>query len=162
MDVHRRLETIESYSSEAAAAIEAEFAAAGPRIVLEKVRVGYDRFFQAMPAKHLAFFQGLKLYYETPDVVCVHAGVDPEGRPNHLQDPEVFTWGTGGFPEEYRGDQSVVYGHWGNSVEDETGWPWPRVLNNRTFGIDTISTGILTAMRFPDGKIFQSEKRDVH
>ena len=154
-------ETIESYSAKAAAAIQAEFEAAGPRLVLEKVRVGYERFFQEMPATHLAFFEGLSLYHETADVVCVHAGVDPQGSPNHLQDPEVFTWGAGGFPDEYRGEQAIVYGHWENSVEDETGWPWPRILSNRTFGIDTISKGVLTAMRFPDGKIFQSEKRDA-
>jgi serine/threonine protein phosphatase 1 len=152
-------ETIESYSSTAAAAIGAEFEAAGPRTVLEKVRVGYERFFQEMPAKHLAFFEGLELYHETEDVVCVHAGVDPRGGPNNLQDPEVFTWGTDGFPDKYRGERAVVYGHWENSVEDKEGWPWPRILDNRTFGIDTISKGVLTAMRFPDGKIFQSEKQ---
>jgi len=28
----------------------------------------------------------------------------------------------------------------------------------RTYGIDTIAKGVLTAMRFPDGKIFQSER----
>ena len=92
-------ETIESYSAEAAAAIKAEFEAAGPRIVLEKVQVEYERFFQKIPAAHLAFFGGLKLYEETEDVICVHAGVDPKGGPNHLQDPEVFTWGRSGFPE---------------------------------------------------------------
>jgi serine/threonine protein phosphatase 1 len=154
-------ETIESYSAKAAAAIQAEFEAAGPRLVLEKVRVGYERFFQEMPATHLAFFEGLSLYHETADVVCVHAGVGPQGSPNHLQDPEVFTWGAGGFPDEYRGTQAIVYGHWENSVEDEAGWPWPCILSNRTFGIDTISKGVLTAMRFPDGAIFQSEKRDA-
>ena len=53
-------ETIESYSSKAAAAIEAEFEAVGSRIVLDKIRVGYERFFQEMPATHLTFFEGPK------------------------------------------------------------------------------------------------------
>ena len=151
-------ETIASYSAQAAACIQAEFEAAGPRIVMETVRVGYEVFFDALPATHLAFFTGLKSYHETDDVICVHAGVDPRGGPMHLQDPEALIWGTKSFPNDYRGERSVVYGHWENSADDEAGWPWPRVLNNRTFGIDTISQGVLTAMRFPDGKIFQSRK----
>ena len=60
-----------------------------------------------------------------------------------------------GFPDEYQGEDSVVYGHWGAS-EDKDGWPLPCVKPNRTYGIDTIAKGVLTAMRFPDGKIFQS------
>lgn len=51
-----------------------------------------------------------------------------------------------------------MYGHWGNSVDDEKGWPLPCVRPNRTFGIDTIAKGVLTAMRFPDHKIFQSKR----
>jgi len=43
----------------------------------------------------------------------------PKGGPNQLQDPEVFTWGADGFPDEYRGEQAVVYGHWENSIEDK-------------------------------------------
>jgi len=151
-------ETIACYSAEAAARIQAEFEAAGPRIVLETIRVHYEVFFDAMPAAHLSFFANLKTYHETDDVICVHAGVDPGGGPLHLQDPEALVWGTPDFPDGYHGERSVVYGHWENSVEDDAGWPQPRVLSNRTFGIDTISRGVLTAMRFPDGKIFQSGK----
>jgi hypothetical protein len=29
---------------------------------------------------------------------------------------------------------------------------------NRTYGIDTIETGVLTAMRFPDLEVFQSRQ----
>jgi hypothetical protein len=29
---------------------------------------------------------------------------------------------------------------------------------NGTFGIDSVKTGVLTAMRFPDGAVFQSER----
>lgn len=149
-------ETIESYSPEAAAAITADFEAAGPRIVMEKVRVGYERFFDEIPATHLAFFESLKLYHETEDIICVHAGLDLDN-----PDAKVFTWGPDGFPDAYRGEQPVVYGHWDNSVDDETGWPRPRVLSNRTYGIDTISKGILTAMRFPDHKVFQTQRHQI-
>jgi hypothetical protein len=32
-------------------------------------------------------------------------------------------------------------------------------LDDGTYGINTIAKGVLTAMRFPDGKIFQSTKQ---
>ena len=73
-----------------------------------------------------------------------------------LQTADVLVWGTDDFPNEYRGARAVVYGHREDAVEDETGWPLPHIENNRTFGIDTISKGVLTAMRFPGGQIFQS------
>ena len=124
-------ETIASYSADAAAGIQAELEAAGPRLITDKLRVGYDLFFDVVPSTHLAFFTGLKLYHETEDVVCVHAGVDPRRGPIHLQDPEVLIWGMDGFPDDYRGKPSIVYGHWENSAEDEAGWPWPRILPYR-------------------------------
>jgi len=36
------------------------------------------------------------------------------------------------------------------------------VKSNRSYGIDTIAKGVLTAMRFPDGKIFQSERYQLN
>ena len=126
--------------------------------MLERFRLNYEAFFGAMPSVHLAFFTDLKPYYETDDVICVHGGVEPGERLMNLQDTEVLIWGTAGFPDDYRGARSVVYGHWDNAAVDDAGRPWPRILSNRTFGIDTISKGVLTAMRFPDGMIFQSEK----
>jgi hypothetical protein len=151
-------DTIVSYSRDAATRIQAELEAADPALVTDKIRIGYEAFFNCLPPNHLAFFTGLKLYYETDDVVCAHAGVDIHGRALHSQDPELLLWGGDGFPDKYRGERPVVYGHWENAVLDEGGRPRPRLLENRTFGIDTISKGVLTAMRFPDGEIFQSKK----
>jgi len=111
-----------------------------------------------LPADHLRFFQQLELFHRTPDVICVHAGIDLAGR-LVSEDPNIFTWGTGGFPDEYCGEESVVYGHWNDTGEDEDGLPRPCVRQNRTYGIDTIAKGVLTAMRFPDTKIFQSKRR---
>lgn len=154
-------ETIESYSLSAAEQISAEFAAAGPRIVTEKAPVNYGVFFDVLPAPHVEFFTNLQLYHETPEVICTHAGIDP--RQERLQDidPQVWVWGTERFPTLYQGERNVVYGHWDNSVDDVNGRPLPLRLGNRTFGIDTISKGILTAMRFPGEKIFQSRRSPV-
>jgi diadenosine tetraphosphatase ApaH/serine/threonine PP2A family protein phosphatase len=150
-------DTIESYSQHAARVLRSALEQAGIRLVTGKVSLPYHVFFDLMPPDHLKFFQQLDLFYRTPDVICVHAGVDLEGR-LASEDSNIFTWGTGGFPDEYRGEQPVVYGHWNNTGEDENGLPRPLVRQNRTYGIDTIAKGVLTAMRFPDTKIFQSKR----
>jgi diadenosine tetraphosphatase ApaH/serine/threonine PP2A family protein phosphatase len=112
-------------------------------------------FFDSVPRKHLDFLTSLTLYHQTADVVCVHGGV-LDDRPLHLQDPQTLIWGPDGFPDGYHGQEAVVYGHRDNSVPDEKGWPRPCLKANRTFGIDTISHGFLTAMSFPDLQVIQS------
>jgi hypothetical protein len=52
----------------------------------------------------------------------------------------------------------VVYGHNNHHEQDSGGWPIPYIRQEQTFGIDTISTGVLTAMRFPDKKVHQSRR----
>jgi len=150
--------TIESYSRDASAILDREIDRYGPRLITEKISLSYEVFFNAMPPEHLAFLERLETYHQTDDVVCVHGGVALDGRPVQLQDAQNLIWGPDGFPDQYRGRDAVVYGHWDNSVDDKGGWPWPCAKENRTFGIDTISKGVLTAMRFPDGKIFQSAR----
>jgi hypothetical protein len=151
-------ETIASYSEEAAISLRRQLEQAGMRLMTEKVRICYEVFFDLLPPAHLEFLKSLTLYCRSPEVVCVHGGVDLKGTPLHLQEPETLLWGPDGFPNGYCGSDAVVYGHWDNSVLDEAGWPCPRVGSNRTFGIDTISHGVLTAMRFPDGRMIQSGK----
>jgi serine/threonine protein phosphatase 1 len=149
--------TIRSYSTEAAAVLDREIKRLGPRLITEGLPLPYRAFFDSMPSSHLALLENLELYHRTEDVTCVHGGL-LGGVPLHLQDPQTLVLGPVDFPDGYHGQETVVYGHWNNAVEDESGWPWPCVKANRTFGIDTISRGVLTAMRFPDGKIFQSDR----
>ncbi len=149
-------ETIASYSVDAAVGLRQELERAGMRLVTERVRISYEVFFDLVPPEHLEFLKSLTLYHRTADVVCVHGGVGLKGSPLHLQDAETLIWGPDDFPDGYRGREAVVYGHWDNSVMDETGWPSPRLKANRTFGIDTISHGVLSAMSFPDGRVMQS------
>lgn len=151
-------DTIASYSAAAAAHLRAKIERLGPRLITEKAPLPYEAFFGVMPPSHLAFLEQLEAFHETDDVVCAHGGVDLQGRPLREQEREVLIWGPAGFPDAYRGEQPVVYGHRDNAVENSAGWPWPCILDNRTFGIDTISKGVLTAMRFPDGKVFQSAR----
>ncbi|MCI0658029.1 MAG: serine/threonine protein phosphatase [Acidobacteria bacterium] len=150
--------TIRSYSIDAAARIGSEIETAGPRLITEEIPLPYHLFFDSLPPAHLAFFEGLKPFHRTPDAVCVHGGLDPHAGRVERQDVECLIWGTDDFVEKYRGEDAIIYGHWNNAVLDWKRWPRPCITENRTFGIDTISHGVLTAIRLPDGKVFQSRR----
>ncbi len=149
------LETIRSYSEEAATTLTDAMGELGIRLFTDKVALPYEAFFDAIPLEHRSFFRELKPYYRAPDVVCVHGGLSLDGVLDPLDD-NVHVWGPLGFPENYEGKVPVVYGHRDNGVVDAAGSVRPCVGKNRTYGIDTISHGVLTAMRFPDKRVFQS------
>ncbi len=153
------LDTITSYSAPAAETLIARIADARLALYLEKTPLPYDVFFDAMPEAHRSFFHQLADYHETADCICVHGGVDLEPMPMDEQPARALRWGVDGFPQGYRGSKIVVYGHWNNAIL-ESGWPRPRILTS-SIGIDTIAFGVLTAVRLPDGAIFQSARYEV-
>lgn len=60
---------------------------------------------------HLAFLQGLPLAYSSGDVLCVHAGIDPDN-PASREEPVVL-WGRARFPETGPvPGLRVVHGHY--------------------------------------------------
>ena len=150
------LDTIRSYSPAAAEPLLAGIADAKVAIYLEKCALPYELFFDAIPEEHRLFFHQLVDYHETPDCVCVHAGLDTAVHALDEQTARDLRWGGDGFPEGYRGAKPVVYGHWNNALI-EAGWPRPRIIG-ATIGIDTISHGVLTAVRLPDREVFQSAR----
>jgi serine/threonine protein phosphatase 1 len=151
-------DTIASYSPEAAQRLRSEMENTGPALLTEQVRLPYNLFFDAIPQTHVEFFENLKLVYGSEDVLCVHGGLNPDVESLEAQRPRDIIWGCYGFPERYHGEQAVVYGHKNFHEVDERGWPMPHILDNATFGIDTISSGVLTAMRFPNRQISQSRR----
>jgi len=148
-------ETIASYSDQAADSIRAELARVGLKLFIEKVEIPYHHFFDAMPEDHLEFFLNLRLYHRWHDVICVHGGLDPKKGPVERQTREALLWGVDSFPQDYAGDELIVYGHWNDFVVDAGGTPKPKFTDSRAVCIDTISQGILTAMRFPDRQVIQ-------
>ena len=111
--------------------------------------------------KHIVCFsKGLVPYHQTADGICVHAGLDPRVPRLEDQSIEALLWGVNGFPDQYRGTETVVYGHWNNADVDPRGWPKPRIIGS-TIGLDTISHGVLTAVRLPDHRLFQSARYTV-
>jgi calcineurin-like phosphoesterase family protein len=153
-------DTIRSYSPDAARIIRDAQRAGGLGVYLERVPLPYDVFVDSMPQAHRTFFDNLWPYYRGADGICVHGGLDMRVVRVEDQDLHACIWGTAGFPEDYRGDDVVAYGHHNNAEVDGDGWPRPRIIGS-TIGLDTISHGVLTAMRLSDRRVFQSARYDV-
>jgi len=155
--VMEALPTIRSYSKEAAEVIAAGRASGGLALYTEEAALRYELFFDAMPDTHRAFFHSLALVHVTTDAICAHAGIDPAVPSIEEQTARTLTWGASGFPDAHRGELPVIYGHFNDAVLDAAGWPHPRITEY-ALGIDTISHGVLTAVRLPDRKVFQSHR----
>ncbi len=152
------LTTVASYSKEAAEKLLAALRAGGPKILRGEATVPFELFFDIFPAAHAEFLtKRLVPFTRTEDVLCVHGGVG--ATPPEREETRTLVWGPGGFPRTYEGSDIVVYGHHADPlVEDGCVRPReiPTAAGGRTFGIDTIAHGVLTAMRFPDRAVFQS------
>jgi serine/threonine protein phosphatase 1 len=153
-------DTIRSYSVEAALALREAVSLAGLPLFLSRQALPYDVFFENVPKAHLEFFENLSPYYRSSDGICVHGGLDPHVADLERQPLEALMWGAKGFPDEYRGGETVAYGHWNNAELNPQGWPMPRIIGS-TIGLDTISHGVLTAMRLADRHVFQSARHLV-
>jgi serine/threonine protein phosphatase 1 len=149
--------TIDSYSAAAGAVLRAARDAAGRDLFSPGLALPYDAFFDIVPRRHLSFFKKLSLFHRTTDCVCTHGGLDPRVPPDQPQRRHALVWGASSFPDAYTGSEIVVYGHWNNADVDDTGWPQPRIVGH-TIGIDTIGHGVLTAIRLPDRRVFQTRK----
>ena len=153
-------ETIRSYSADAEPVLRAAMREAGLRMYLDRCELPYGVFFDAMPGRHRAFFSSLVLCFESADCICCHAGLDPAVAVLGEQTPETLVWSKANFQGHYRGALPVLYGHWNNADVDAAGWPHPRIIGN-TIGLDTSRHGVLTAIRLPDRRVFQSARFPV-
>jgi serine/threonine protein phosphatase 1 len=147
--------TVANYSDEAALALTRAVQEHGLRLFTLRMPLPYHLLVEAMPEEHLEFFQQLKPWHRQQGVIYAHAGVGSDGLEDTV-DVNTFIWGPPDFPDEYSGGDAVVYGHHNNAAIREDGAIMPRVGSNMTYGIDTISHGVLTALRMPDGCVFQS------
>jgi hypothetical protein len=105
----------------------------------------------------MAFFSSLSPVWRTPEAVCVHVGLDPAGGRVEQQQSESLIWGAERFPDHYEGSDPIIYGHANNPIIDDTGWPHSHIVG-LTYDLDTIGEGVLTALRLPDGAVFQSRR----
>jgi len=150
-------DTVRSYSPVAERTLREAVEKAGSRLFTGSVALPYDAFFNSVPREHLEFFAALRLYHQTADCICTHGGLDPFMKDPQQQSRDALIWGAGTFPYQYDGDDLILYGHHNNAVVNADGWPTPKIVD-RTIGIDTISHGVLTAIRLPDRQVFQSAR----
>jgi serine/threonine protein phosphatase 1 len=153
-------DTIRSYSVEAAETLRDAVSNAGASLYAGHCALPYEAFFDCMPKAHIEFFESLRWSYQGPDCVCTHGGLDPDVSGIQNQTHEALIWGVSGFPSRYDGTDTVVYGHWNNADLNADDWPSPKMVG-RTIGIDTIAFGVLTAIRMPDRRVFQSARHEV-
>ena len=152
--------TIASYSRTTALQMLAAARQAGMAMYTGKVPLPYERFFKLVPPAHLDLLGSLSTFVRTDDCICVHGGVPLDDTPLDQAAQADLVWGCSGFPGAYAGTATIVYGHWNDCPVGPDDWPTIRVTG-RAYGIDTISRGVLTALRFPDLKIFQSGRHKV-
>jgi len=150
-------ETIESYSRPANTILRQEAKKSEYRLIADHMALPYGIFFDTVPKEHIEFFKNLIPYHRTPDAVCVHGGLNPEVGRVEDQESDGLIWGTDDFPDRYDGQDIVIYGHAGNPIIDKDGWPHPRIVG-KTYGIDTICEGVLTALKLPENIIIQSDR----
>jgi len=95
----------------------------------------------AVPTPHLAFLRGLPFFFETLDLLCVHAGIRP-GVPLMQQYKEDLIWIREDFLNNRRDHgRLIVHGHtpaefpenWGNRVNLDTGAGFNRPMTAAVF-----------------------------
>lgn len=102
------------------------FPESGPKLM--QLQIMSAQLKETIPARHLAFFDGLKLTYELGDFLFVHAGIHPE-KTMEQQTLEDMLWIRDEFLEsDFDLGKVVIHGH---SVTER-----PEIRDNR-IGVDT-------------------------
>lgn len=150
--------TIRSYSRRVEREIRAQARTVRGGLYDGTAVLPYHLLADAMPSSHVEFLHGLVRCHRDANAIYAHAGISVnlpfEAQPRGAL---TFGWGDGGFPDRYRGDTLVVYGHRNNADVDASGWPWPRRIG-RTIGLDTSRHGVISAVRLPDDVVLQSRR----
>ena len=157
--------TIKSYSKQAAKVLEKEIRKFGMKLIYYKKKkkapaLPYDIFFNSMPPDHISFFEQLRLYYEDEGIICSHAGLEI-GMPLASQAENELLWSnTHSFIERWKGPKVLVLGHVHTYkiIADMYG---KVIIKDKVIFTDTgcPQTGILSAVRFPDGHVIQAVGR---
>lgn len=94
------LDTIRSYSRDAAQRLRDAASEARLALIVSRRALPYEMFFNVVPDAHLQFFRRLVVHYQSGDCPCVHGLVNP--RVPRLQDQtrEALIWGGEGFPDD--------------------------------------------------------------
>jgi len=149
------LATIKSYSADLEKTFRDTMRRTAPALIADKLSLPYDLLREQMPKQHLAFLEGLELYYENEDCICTHAGLSRDFTSVERETEKSLLWGDADFPAYYTGAKLVVFGHFSRKAKLVNGVPKPLVTKN-AICIDTSGNGVLTALQLPERRIAQS------
>ncbi len=113
----------------------------------------------AVPDEHLKFFGNLKLCFEADDFIAVHAGFNPKVYNMERQTEDDMLWIRETFYRaERRWEKTVIFGHTPARLLGKRRGEVYFDDKKNIIGIDTgaVYGGVLTCLRWPDRKIFQS------
>jgi len=149
------LATVRSYAPELAPEFAEALREERTSLLGGRRRLPYDRLRDRMPGAHRRFFETLEPYVRDDNGIYVHAGIPPGAVDLSRVNPEVFRWGTAGFPESYSGSDLVVYGHysrWARRVDGST-----RLRDTgSTLCLDSSRLGSLSALVLPERRIIET------
>ncbi|BBM82409.1 metallophosphoesterase family protein [Candidatus Uabimicrobium amorphum] len=153
---------MESYSRDFADNFRQAFRNLGVKIFTQpQVNEEHYRYFfhEIMPSEHLDFFMSLQNYYENKYCICVHAGLNAELPLEEQQEQDLLWSLPANFLQTWQGKKTLVMGHQGTHSVDESMWGKP-IVTPKVVLLDTscYETGVLSAIRFPDRKIFQAQQ----
>ena len=151
------LSTIGSYSKSAELSLREEMQRIGPPLIIDSLPLDYSLFFREVPQSHKEYFKRMVDFHRTESVVFVHGGVSVAYSAVENEEGHSLRWGHNEFPDDYRGPDTIIYGHWSGKAVLSDGVPNPYEKNN-TICLGTIKYGVLTAVRMPDRKLFQSNR----
>ena len=105
---------------------------------------------ERIPVEHRRFIASLRLYYDTPEYIFVHAGLRP-GLPLNEQSPHDLLWIRDEFfCSDHDFGRKVIFGH--------TPFPQP-IQRPNLIGIDTgaVFGNRLTCLKLPEEKFFSQK-----
>ncbi|MFN1833753.1 metallophosphoesterase family protein [Balneola sp. MJW-20] len=124
---------------------------------------GLDIGEKDFPQEHLDFLRQTRLYWDTPEFLFVHGGIDPDKTVSEVletvQDKRSFMWERSHINQEYNEwEKTVVFGH--TPVKSP-------LIKDKMIGMDTgcvypsMGYGNLSAMILPEMDLHQQECTDL-
>ena len=129
----------------------------GGRATLKSYKKNCGEF--RVPDEHLKFYRNLKSSFEGADFISVHAGFNPKVYNMEQQTEDDILWIREAFyRSERRWEKTVIFGHTPTGILGKRHGEVYFDDKKNIIGIDTgaVYGGVLTCLRWPDRKIFQS------
>lgn len=154
------LDTVLSYSPELSEMFREALEEDHVELLMGRRLLPYDRLWDLFPDKHKELLNELLPFFEDENGIYAHAGI-PLNSPNlHLEHPDRFRWGTRDFPDIYKDEKLVIYGHFSGMTIFVDDLPVLRVKDN-SICLDSSKNGFVSAVILPERRILHAGKTGV-